>query len=144
ARLRCMLYRAGFGDPDAAAAIAGEMALLALRDLKSSDNLRMLWCSLGWGAFSRDLAAWRKAGVFGSPVRGLEVGLELRSYADQFKTAVQRQRPAETKATAALSEDVPRLDTVERPSSGERSLDGHVIVLREVGNPSVSQGKDVS
>ena len=144
ARLRCLLYRAGFGDPDAAAGIAGEMALLALRDLKSSDNLRMLWCSLGWAAFSRDLVGWRRAGVFGSPVRGLEVGLELRSYAEQFETAVQRQRAAGTKAKAALSEDVAKVDSVEQPASGDRSPDGHVIVLREVGNPSVSQGKDVS
>lgn len=70
ARLRCLLYRAGFGDPDAAA-VAGEMALLELRDLKSSaDNGRMLWQSLGWVAFSRDLAAWQRAGLYRSPVPG--------------------------------------------------------------------------
>lgn len=144
ARLRCLLYRAGFGDPDAAAAIAGEMALLALRDLQSSDDLRMLWCSLGWAAYSCDLAAWRRAGVFGSPAKGLGVGLELRSYADRFKTAVQRQRPAGTKATAAPSEHAPGCERAGQPASGDRSRDGHFIVLREVGNPSVSQGKDVS
>ncbi|MEP9373584.1 AAA family ATPase [Mesorhizobium sp. KR1-2] len=144
ARLRCLLYRAGFGDPDAAAGIAGEMALLALRDLQSSDNLRMLWCALGWAAFSRDLAAWRRAGVFGSPAKGLGVGLELRSYADRFKTAMQRQRPAGTEAKAAPSENSPGLETAVQPASGDRQRDGHVIVLREVGNPAVSQGKDVS
>ena len=56
ARLRCLIYRAGFGDVDAAAAAAGEMALLAMKDAETIHKPRMLRCALAWSAFSRDMA----------------------------------------------------------------------------------------
>ena len=42
-RLRCQVYLAGFGDPQAAAAIAGEAASMAMRDFNESRGPRMLW-----------------------------------------------------------------------------------------------------
>jgi hypothetical protein len=40
-RLRCRFYLASSGDSDAAASIAGEAAIVALRDINNRDDLRM-------------------------------------------------------------------------------------------------------
>lgn len=144
ARLRCLVYRAGFGDPDATAAIAGEMATLAMKDLKSSGNPRMLWCSLAWSAYSRDMAAGQRNGEFRNHVRGLEFQYELRSYAYFFKNAVRQQWEDEGKADAIPSVELSEVEIEDETPSRDTSQDGKVIVLREIGNSSVSQGKDVS
>lgn len=47
-RLRCRFYLASFGDPEATAAIAGEAAVIALRDINNRDDLRMAGRALAW------------------------------------------------------------------------------------------------
>ncbi|TPL02548.1 hypothetical protein FJ938_19040 [Mesorhizobium sp. B2-4-14] len=42
-RLRCQFYLASFGDPQAAAVVAGEAASLAMRDFNEGKGPRMLW-----------------------------------------------------------------------------------------------------
>lgn len=144
ARLRCLLYRAGFGETDATTAIADEMASLALKDIGSADKPRMLWCALAWSAFSRDVADQQRHGVFHNNVRGLEFHHDLRSYSCLFKNAILQPNPAEKAADTARAEAPAEVEVGEQPAPSNRPLHGHVIVLWEVGNPSVSQGKDVS
>lgn len=145
ARRRCLVYRAGFGDPDAAAALSGEMARLALKDLESSDNPRMLWRALSCAAYSRDLAEGQRAGFYHrrSP-QGLELRYELSTYSYQFKKAIQRSKPEEEKEVAARSDANPAVEDEERSVSGDVPPVGTVVVLREIGNASVSQGKQVA
>lgn len=73
-QLRCQFYLANFGDPDAVARIAGEMATLALANLREGDEVELLWRALGWSAHSRSIARmprndsgrYRKRGSFWS------------------------------------------------------------------------------
>lgn len=143
ARRRCLVYRAAFGDPDAVAALSGEMASLALEDLKSSDNPRMLWRALGCAAYSRDLAADQRAGFYRNRPQGLELRYELSTYSYRFKAASQRPKPKEENGDAARSDANPAVEYEEPSVSGDGPPGGTVIVLREVGNAAVSQGKQV-
>ncbi|MBS3652282.1 hypothetical protein KEU06_27195 [Pseudaminobacter sp. 19-2017] len=143
ARRRCLVYRAGFGDPDATAAISGEMALLAFEDLKSSDNPRMLWRALSCAAHSRDLAEDQRGGFYGRSPRGLELRYELSRYSYPFKSAIERLKPEAKKEVAARSDANPAVENEERSVSGDAPPAGTVVVLGEIGNASVSQGKQV-
>lgn len=60
--LRCRFYRAFFGDGQATALIAGEIAHLASEKL-TAESLHLLWRSLSWAAQSRALHARQQAGV---------------------------------------------------------------------------------
>lgn len=143
ARLRCLLYRAGFGDPDATAAIAGEMAILAMKDARTTHKPRMLWCSLSWSAYSRDIAEQQRDGRYRGYAKGLEFHHELRSYSYLFKNAILQAKPEEEKSEPAPKEPAPEVEIDESSASAEAPPEGQVIVLREVGNTSVSQGKHV-
>lgn len=144
ARLRCLVYRAGFGDPDATAAIAGEMAQLALKDARTTHKPRMLWCSLSWLAFSRDMAEQQAEGRYRGYSRGIEFNHELRSYVYLFKNAILEAKPEEETQETAPKESALEFEIDEPSPAAEAPPEGHVIVLREVGNATVSQGKDVA
>lgn len=141
-RLRCLLYRAGLGDPEAAAAIAGEAAILALKDLKDSNDTTLLWTSLGWAAFSRDLDGWRRSGAYRNPAQTVDQRNELSRYAHRFEEAIRRHLAAakDQEKDGASPADIPDVETV-RPSA---SSDGTVLVLGEVGNKWAAQGKQVA
>jgi hypothetical protein len=55
-RLRCRFYLACSGDADAAAAIASEAAVVALRDINNRDDLRMAGRALAWAVMACTLA----------------------------------------------------------------------------------------
>lgn len=144
ARLRCLIYRAGFGDVDAAAAAAGEMALLAMKDAETTNKPRMLWCSLAWSAFSRDMAEQQQHGRYRSYSRGLEFQHDLRGYSYRFKNAILQAKPEE-KTPEPAAEVVVAADQTDAPPTSTGALrNGQVVVLREVGNTSASQGRDVA
>lgn len=67
--VRCQLYLGIWGHPNAAARIAGQIAALALKGLRRSDDLELLWRSLAWSAFSSSiqsqgygLSTWHRSG----------------------------------------------------------------------------------
>ncbi|MEQ8297418.1 MAG: AAA family ATPase [Nitratireductor sp.] len=143
-RIRCLIYRAGFGDPEAAAAVAAEMALVALKDLKDSGEKRMLWCALSWAAFSRDLAEWRRSDVERSPANSLGSEYDLRSYIYHFRKAIRPPKPVVEETADDPQSDAPvEVAGKERSAPAEEPAPGTVIVVREVGNVSISQGKQV-
>ncbi|MCO5081600.1 MAG: AAA family ATPase [Rhizobiaceae bacterium] len=144
AQLRCLMYQAGFGSVDAAAAIAGEMAMLAMKDADTgSYKPRMLWRALAWSAFSRDMAEQQRYARYHSNARGLEFQHDLQSYSYLFKNAIMRAKPGDKNEPSA-SKQAPSGTEREQPSHpGEVPSDGRIIVLREVGNAS-SKGHDVA
>lgn len=144
ARLRCLLYRAGFGDANAAAAIAGEMAVLAMKDARTTHKPRMLWCALAWSAYSRDIDEQQRDGRYYGYAKGLEFQHELRSYSYLFKNAILQAKPEEEAAQPAPKEAALEVETdSDEPPGLPATPEGHVVVLQEVGNPTASQGKEV-
>ena len=142
-RLRCVMYRASYGDPDATAAIAGEIALLALKALQESSDCGLLWSSLGWLSFSRDLTAYQQAGVLRRSSNGIDRRYELSGYSRQFETAVRQaifEGEAKNHAKSTVQQPI---EKAKEHSAEVLPTDDKVIVLREVGNASVSQGKQV-
>lgn len=120
------------------------MALLALKDARTTHKPRMLWCSLSWLAFSRDMAEQQAEGRYRGYSRGIEFNHELRSYAYLFKNAILTAKPEEEMQETALKESTPEVEIDEPSPAAEAPPEGHVIVLREVGNATLSQGKDVA
>jgi len=143
AQLRCLMYQAGFGSVDAAAAVAGEMAVLAIKDADTGNKPRMLWRALAWSAFSHDMTEQQRNGRYHSYAKGLEFQHDLKTYSYLFKNAIMRSKPGVEKKPPS-SKQSPSGTAGEQPSqSGELPPDGKIIVLREVGNAS-SKGHDVS
>jgi hypothetical protein len=62
-RLRCRYYRAFFGNGQATALVAGEMANLASGDLPPGERRVLASRSLSWAAHSRTLDERQRAGV---------------------------------------------------------------------------------
>lgn len=143
AQLRCLMYRAGFGSADAAAAIAGEMALVAMKDADTGYKPQMLWRALAWSAFSRDMAEQQRYGRYHSNARGLEFQHDLQSYSFLFKNAIRRSKPGEEKAPPSSKQPPSGTEREQPTQPGEVPSDGGIIVLREVGNAS-SRGHDVA
>ena len=144
AQLRCFMYQAGFGSVDAAAAIAGEMAMLAVKDADTgSYKPRMLWRALAWSAFSRDMAQQQRYGRYHGSSRGLEFQHDLQSYSYLFKNAIMRAKPGEKNGPSATKQAPSGTERDKPARPGEVPSDGRVIVLREVGNAS-AKGHDVA
>ncbi len=142
AQLRCLMYQAGFGSADAAAAIAGEMALVAMKDADTGYKPQMLWRALAWSAFSRDMAEQQRYGRYHSNARGLEFQHDLQTYSYLFKNVIRRASPEEK--TPPASKHSPSGAAGDQPTqSGDAPSNGRVVVLREVGNAS-ARGHDVS
>jgi len=144
AQLRCLMYQAGFGSVDAAAAIAGEMAMMAMKDADTgSYKLQMLWRALAWSAFSRDMAEQQRNGRYSSYSKGLEFQHDLKTYCYLFKNAIFRSKPGEEKEPPASKQTASGTGREQPSQSGEVPSGGRIIVLREVGN-AYSKGHDVS
>lgn len=138
-RLRCTYYRASFGDPEAAAAIAGEAAALALQDISDSALMQIVCRALAWSAMSRRLFYARKVDSSYSP-RHTALLRMLREYEAGFMVALRRagredgpkQEDEQPDEAAAASDD--RDDTASN---------GSVVVIPSVGNKTTSEGKRV-
>ncbi|MGO8042119.1 AAA family ATPase [Rhizobium johnstonii] len=141
-RLRCRFYRAVFGDGQATALIAGEIAHLASGDLSPAESRELLWRSLGWSAQSRLLDWRRRAGI--SIQRSAEwFEREVRTYELQFRNAITSSMLDEPEAKDSSSDGL-TIGTWEELSEHEtRPTDG-VVVISGVGNDTTADGKRVA
>ncbi|MFU0505615.1 AAA family ATPase [Pseudaminobacter sp. NGMCC 1.201702] len=138
--LRCQYYLASFGDPDAAASIAGEAATVALRDINGSDDLRMVGRALGWAVTSRTLEHTRKINDLHAP---RSLSRILHGYERDFEAAIQRAvRKREPEQNEVPADDAFVLDP-EDETVVAVEMDGSVVVFTSVGNNTTSEGKRV-
>ncbi|MBB4005957.1 AAA family ATPase [Allorhizobium taibaishanense] len=141
-RLRCRFYRAFFGDGQATALIAGEIAHLASGDLSPTERSSLHWRSLGWAAQSRVLDWRRRAGV--SVQRSAEwFEQEVRTYEQHFRDAitsstVDEQEPKDSSFVGLAK------TWEEEPSEHKTSATDGVIVISGIGNDTTADGKRVA
>lgn len=142
-RLRCRFYRAFFGNGQATALIAGEIAYLASGDLPPAESRHLLWRSLGWAAQSRILDARQRAGV--SVQRSAEwFELEVRTYEGHFRNAITSTMVDEPEPKDSVAAGLAIATWEEEPSEHEtRSTDG-VVVISGIGNDTTADGKRVA
>jgi hypothetical protein len=88
-QLRCRFYRASFGDPEAAALVAGEMARLALHDIGQKKPPTQIWRSPSWAVYSTQLDDWKRAGI-ATGGSGIRAANELHAVEWQFKRAIRQ------------------------------------------------------
>ncbi|MCV3243095.1 hypothetical protein [Mesorhizobium sp. ZC-5] len=140
-RLRCQYYFASFGDPDAAASIAGEAATVALRDINERDGLRMVGRALGLAVMSRTLEHTSKVDGLYTPRRS--VFRMLHGYERDFEAAIQRAvRKREQEEKEASAVDDPAV-VEDKAAGGSADMDGSVVVFTSIGNNTTSEGKRV-
>ncbi|WP_126905648.1 AAA family ATPase [Rhizobium phaseoli] len=142
-RLRCRIYRAFFGDGQATAIIAGEIAHLASGDLSPAECRALLWRSLGWAAQSRILDWRRRAGV--SVQRSAEwFEPEVRTYEAHFRNVITSSMDAEAESKDTSSVGLAATTWEEEPSEHEESGTHGVIVISGIGNDTTPEGKRVA
>jgi hypothetical protein len=145
-RLRCRFYRASYGDPEAAALVAGEMAKLALEDIRRKEPPHLMWRSLSWAVYSTCLETWKRTGVAaGGP--GIRAENELRGFEWQFKQAIRRFSNAETpdRKLKDPAVDHPKESDEGKGETGSKAFppDG-IVVVHAIGNDATSDGKRVA
>jgi hypothetical protein len=139
-RLRCQFYLAASGDPESAAAIAGEAATVALRDINERDDLRMVGRALGWSVMARTLEHTRKVDGLYAPRRA--VFHMLHGYECDFEAAIQRAVKKRLLEEKEVPVDAPEA-VQEDEATGAADMDGSVVVFTSIGNNTTSEGKRV-
>ncbi|TWD51208.1 ATPase family protein associated with various cellular activities (AAA) [Agrobacterium vitis] len=142
-RLRCIFYRAFFGDGQATALIAGEIAHLASNLPTAAANPLLLWRSLSWAAQSRALHARQRAGV--SVQRSAEwFEMEVQTYEDHFKNAIMSTMfdGSEPKVSGDVGLSIPTWQ--EEPLEQQTRMTGGVVVISDIGNDTTTEGKRVA
>lgn len=142
-RLRCKFYRAFFGDGQATALIAGEIAHLAFEKLDAAESLHLLRRSLSWAAQSRALDARQRAGV--SIQRSAEwFEMEVRTYEAHFSNSMTSRMfdGPETKDSGNLDLSIPTWG--EEPLERQTLPKSGVVVINGVGNDTTTEGKRVA
>ncbi|PSJ60168.1 AAA family ATPase [Pseudaminobacter soli (ex Li et al. 2025)] len=139
--LRCQFYLANFGDPDAVARIAGEMATLALTDLRECEEVELLWRALGWSAHSCSIARMQRDDSGRHRQRGSF--WELSGLEHRFRMAIEgRQFAAVAAAVDARASDR-EAGGAEKRTKEAASPGGTAIVFRCIGNETTAEGKRV-
>ncbi|WP_141514354.1 AAA family ATPase [Rhizobium sp. M1] len=142
-RLRCRFYRAFFGDGQATALIAGEIAHLASGNLTTAENLHLLWRSLSWAAQSRALHARQRAGV--SIQRSAEwFEMEVRTYEVHFKNAITSIMVDGPEPKDSVDAGLSIATWEEEPLEHQTRLTDGVVVISGVGNDTTADGKRVA
>ncbi|MEY9582730.1 AAA family ATPase [Sinorhizobium fredii] len=142
-RLRCRFYRAFFGDGQATALIAGEIAHLASETLRPGDSRHLLWRSLSWAAQSRVLDSRQRAGV--SVQRSAEwFELEVRTYEEHFRTAITSTMVDESEPKDSAPAGLAVATWEEEPSENETLPTDGVVVISGIGNDTTAEGKRVA
>ncbi|MFK3966643.1 AAA family ATPase [Ensifer adhaerens] len=141
-RLRCRFYRAFFGNGQATALIAGEIAHLASGELGHARGLDLLSRSLGWAMQSRELNRRQRAGVVVQRYSDW-FGPEVETYSVHFRNAIKSgtvdyQEPQDS------ARDGPATSSWNDDSSEHhgRPADG-VVVISGIGNDTTAEGKRV-
>lgn len=143
-RLRCRFYRAFFGNGQATALIAGQIANLASGDLPPAERRNLIWRSLGWAAQSHVLDARQRAGV--SVQRSAEwFELEVRAYVGHFRNAITSTVVDEPEPKDSISAGL-EIATweEEEPSERETRSTDRVVVISGIGNDTTAEGKRVA
>jgi hypothetical protein len=139
-RLRCQFYLATSGDPEAAAAIAGEAATVALRDINQRDDLRMVGRALSWATMGRSLADAAKVGGLYASRRSLS--RMLLGYERDFEAAIKRASiRRQPESEAPVEDDLAAVEGNETTDAVDK--DGSVVVFTSIGNDTTSEGKRV-
>ncbi|RVA45249.1 AAA family ATPase [Mesorhizobium sp. M7A.F.Ca.US.001.01.1.1] len=146
-RLRCQFYLAVFGDPQAAAAVAGVTASMAKLDFNESRGPQMLWRALAWSMLSRSLVYMRNLDSFHASRTSLF--RMLLNYEAEFESAILHARltdePTNKKAStkkASRGDDIE--GSFENDGETEPAPNASVVVIPSIGNPTTSEGKQVS
>lgn len=142
-RLRCRFYRAFFGNGQATALIAGEIAHLASGDLGPGRGRELLSRALSWAMQSRELDRRQRAGV--SVQRYADwFDPEVRTYEHHFRNAITSTMGDEPEPKDSVSAGLAIATWEEEPSEHEtRPTDG-VVVISGVGNDTTADGKRVA
>lgn len=144
ARLRVQFYLASCGNPSAAAVIAGETASIALREVRNDNDASLVSWALAWAVLANSCRRMSRDGIVYWP--NGRVNRDLRSFADDFETAVtrlsQETKQPEGKTppveTTASKEAVSKEKAKKPVPSG-----GFVVVFHSIGNETTSEGKRV-
>jgi hypothetical protein len=139
-RLRCRFYLASSGDPDAAAAIAGETAIIALRDINNRDDFRMAARTLAWAVMACSLAHAAKVDNLYASRRSLS--RMLQGYERDFEGAIKRASNRREPEDEELSVDDP-VEATDNETLDVADKDGSIIVFTSIGNDTTSEGKRV-
>lgn len=142
-RLRCRLYRAFFGDGQATALIAGEMAHLVFGDLRPGESRHLLWRSLSWAAQSRVLDSRQRAGVSTqSSAEWFE--LEVRSYEENFKRTITSMLVDEPESKDSAPAVLTVVTWEDESTEHETLATGGVVIFSGIGNDTTAEGKRVA
>ncbi len=137
-RLRCQFYLANFGDPDSVARIAGEMATLALTDLREREEVGLLWHALAWSAHSCSIARMQRNDSGRLRQRG--PFWELSGLKHRFRMAIEgRQFSAGAAAVEPPASGLDAGDASKRTQAAA-SPDGTAVVFRCIGNETTAEG----
>src|SRR5690606_35075959 len=123
---------------------AGEIAHLALKDVERTRQPKMLWYALAWSATACDMADRQRDPWCRRHARGLAFQPDLLGYAYLFKDAVLRVRAAEDDGEPWGKVGDVAIDRDRNHESHPTLPEHHVVVLKEVGNATVSHGKSVA
>lgn len=141
-RLRCQFYLANFGDPDSVARIAGEMATLALTDLREGEEVELLWHALAWSAHSCSIARMQRDDS--GRIRQRAPFWELSGLEHRFRTAIEgRQFSAGTAAVEPPASGLGAGDASKRTQPAASPV-RTAVVFRCVGNETTAEGKRVA
>ncbi len=142
-RLRCRFYRAVFGDGQATALIAGEIAHLASGDLSPAGSRYLLWRSLGWAAQSRVLDWRRRAGL--SVQRSAKwFEPEVRNYELHFKNVITSSTADKPEPQDSSPEDLAVATWEEESREHQTQPTDGVVVISGIGNEATADGKRVA
>jgi len=142
-RLRCRFYRAFFGNGQATALIAGEIAHLASGDPGPGRNRDLLSRSLGWAMQSRELDRRQRAGVCVQRYADW-FEPEVRTYEHHFRNAITSSMSEEPELQDSSSADPAAAAWEEKPPERQtRPADG-VVVISGIGNEATADGKRVA
>lgn len=142
-RLRCRFYRAFFGNGQATALIAGEIAHLASGNLSPGRGRDLLSRSLGWAMQSRELDRRQRAGV--SVQRYADwFEPEVRTYELHFSNAIKSSMVDEPEPKDSSPDSLTVANWEKQLSKHQtRPTDG-VVVISDIGNDATADGKRVA
>lgn len=142
-RVRCRLYRAYFGNGQATALIAGEIAHLASEDIGSGRGIDLLSRSLGWAIHSRALDRRQRIGL---SVQGYFEWFapEVLTYDALFRSAIDAAVVEGVKTQDSIL-DVLWAERSEKEATDKREAPtSGLVVFKGIGNEGTADGKRVA
>ena len=136
---RCVIYLAAYGDEKAVAILTGRLASRALGQIRHAGKTRWAWEALAWATKIGE-AEHETADGFD------RIGtIDMKWLARYFRNALS---VVETRKDAVKASSSDGGQTAS-PDGGQRNAealcpDGHVVVIRSIGNETTSEGKKVA